>query len=149
MVKSQIDNLIPNPSFGHNLCFKYSNGMWKPILDIYVLITYQWCEELFNLMSFDLWHCSLNIQESIGIPTPKVITHLGVCGFIPSHLPTLSGAWNVTPRLHFQLAPLQALTLVASPRLELQQSPFQKICWCWRYFDLQRHILYMPKIIDT
>ncbi len=29
--------------------------------------------------------------------------HLGVWGFIPSHSPTLSGAWNVTPRLHSSL----------------------------------------------
>jgi len=31
---SQIGTLTPNPSFGHNLCFKYSNGSCKPILDI-------------------------------------------------------------------------------------------------------------------
>jgi hypothetical protein len=36
MVKSQIDNLIISPSFGHNLCFNYANGSCKPILDIYV-----------------------------------------------------------------------------------------------------------------
>jgi hypothetical protein len=34
MVGSQIGNLIPNLSFGHNLCFKYQNGSCKPILDI-------------------------------------------------------------------------------------------------------------------
>jgi hypothetical protein len=34
VVRSQIGNLIPNPSFGHNLCFKYSNGPCKFILDI-------------------------------------------------------------------------------------------------------------------
>jgi hypothetical protein len=42
---------------------------------------------------------------------------LRMCGFIPSHLPTLLGARNVTPELHFWLALLQALSLVTSPRL--------------------------------
>jgi len=32
VVKSQIGNLIPNPSFGHNLCFNYSNESCEPIL---------------------------------------------------------------------------------------------------------------------
>jgi hypothetical protein len=31
MVKNQIDTLIFGASFGHNLCFKYSNGSWKLI----------------------------------------------------------------------------------------------------------------------
>jgi hypothetical protein len=34
VVDNQIDTLTPSPSFGHNLCFKYSNGKSKPILDI-------------------------------------------------------------------------------------------------------------------
>ncbi len=34
MVESQIGSLISNPSFGHNLCFKYPNDSCKPILDI-------------------------------------------------------------------------------------------------------------------
>jgi len=37
IVGSQIDNLIFNLFFGHNLCFKYSNGWCGSILDIYVL----------------------------------------------------------------------------------------------------------------
>jgi hypothetical protein len=36
VVGNQIGNLTPNPSFGHNLCFRFSNGSCKPILDIYV-----------------------------------------------------------------------------------------------------------------
>jgi hypothetical protein len=31
VVGSQINNLTPDPSFGHNLCFKYPNGSCKPI----------------------------------------------------------------------------------------------------------------------
>jgi hypothetical protein len=34
VVESQIGSLTPGPSFGHNLCFKYSNGTCEPILDI-------------------------------------------------------------------------------------------------------------------
>jgi hypothetical protein len=80
------------------------------------------CKELFKSMCFDPFNCPLKIWESIGTLISKVGTHLGVCGFIPSHFPTLSGAWNVTPRFHFWLTPLQAFTLVASPRLRLWQS---------------------------
>jgi hypothetical protein len=41
-------------------------------------------------------------------------THLGVCGFIPSHFPTLSEAWNLTLGFHSQPTPLQVLALVAN-----------------------------------
>jgi len=37
VLESQIDNLTLDPSFRHNLCFKCPNGLWKPILDIYIL----------------------------------------------------------------------------------------------------------------
>jgi hypothetical protein len=120
VVRSQIANLIHGLYFGHNLCFKYPNGSCKPILDIYAPKHFQWYKELFNPMSFDLCDCFMKISESIGIPIPKVGTHLGVWKFIPSHFPTLSRAWNATPRLHSWLAPLQTLTLVASPRLGLR-----------------------------
>jgi hypothetical protein len=122
---NQIDILTPTPSFGHNLCFKYSNGTWEPILDIYFPIDFQWYKKFFNPMNFDLCNCSLKIQESIGTPIPKVGTHLGVCGFIPSHPPTLLRVWNVIRGLHSWPTPLQALALVASPRLGLRQYMWQ------------------------
>ncbi len=43
-------------------------------------------------MSFDPYNHSLKIWEFTGILIPKVGAHLGMCGFIPSHPPTLSGA---------------------------------------------------------
>jgi len=43
-------------------------------------------------MSFDPYNHPLEIQEFIGTPTPKVGTHLGVWGFIPSHSFALLGA---------------------------------------------------------
>jgi hypothetical protein len=121
VVEGQIANLTPNPFFGHNLCFKCPNGSCKLILNIYGTRDFQWYKELFNPMGFDPWNFSLKIWEFIGTPTPKVGAHLGVWGFIPSHSPTLMGTWDVTPRLPFWPTTLQALALVVSPRLGLQQ----------------------------
>jgi hypothetical protein len=42
-------------------------------------------------MVFDPCNRLLKIQEFIGTSTPKVGAHLRVCGFIPSHSPTLLG----------------------------------------------------------
>jgi hypothetical protein len=117
--QNQIDNLTSNFSFGHNLCFKYPNESCKPISDIYAPRTFHWYNEIFHTMSFDPCNCPL-------IPTRKVQAHLGVCGFIPSHPLTLLGAWNVTPGIHFWLAPAQALTLVVSSRLRLWHSLLHK-----------------------
>jgi len=100
VVGSQIANLIIDPSFGHILCFKYPNESCEPTLDIYVPRPFWWCKEMFNSMNFDSYNRLLKVQKSIGTLTPKVGIHLGVWGFIPSHIPTLMGAWNVTPGLH-------------------------------------------------
>jgi hypothetical protein len=56
-----LDILTPNLSFGHNLWCKYSNGSYKPILDIYVLRTFQWYKEALNPMSFGPSNRSLKI----------------------------------------------------------------------------------------
>jgi hypothetical protein len=53
MVGSQIDTLISSPFLSHNLCFKYSNGPYELILDIYVSRDFQWYKEIFNPMNFD------------------------------------------------------------------------------------------------
>jgi hypothetical protein len=60
MVGSQITNLTPDPSFDHNLCYKYSNETCKNILDLYVPRAFQWYKELFNMMNFDLCNSFLN-----------------------------------------------------------------------------------------
>jgi len=136
MVGNQIDNLILNPSFGHNLCFNYSNGSCEPILDIYVSRASQSYKELFNIMNFNSWHCFLKIWESIGSPTPEVGAHLEVCEFVPSHFPTLLKTWNVTPGLHSQPALLHALTMVMSSRLRL---------WHYKSMILNNKILVLWK----
>jgi hypothetical protein len=110
VVWSQIGSLTLNPSFGHNLCFKHSNGSCKPILDVYVSKKIQWYKEIFNSMNLDPWNTSLKIQDSIGIPTPKVRIHLGTCGFIPSHSQECKcDSW------------VALSTLVVSPRLGMWQ----------------------------
>jgi len=124
MVGSQIGSLTFGPSLGHNLCFKNPNVSYEPILNIYVSKVFPWYNEFFDPMSFDPWMRSLKIWKSTGTLTPKVGMHLGVCGFIPSHFLPLSGEWNVTHGLHFQLPPLQALTLVANSRLRSRQKKF-------------------------
>ncbi len=121
MVVSQIIDLIPDPSFGHNVCFKYPNGSCKHILNIYILKTFEWYKELFNPMSVNLYNLLLKIWESIGTPTVKIRAHLVVWGFIPSLLPALLKTWNVTLKLHFWPTPLQAFALVTSPILGLWQ----------------------------
>jgi hypothetical protein len=78
-------------------------------------------------MSFVLYNRPLKIWKSIGTPTPKVGAHLRIWGFISSHSPVLLQVWNVTFGLHSWPAPLQALALVVSPKLGLQQQPKQVI----------------------
>jgi hypothetical protein len=118
MVESEIDNLTPDPSFGHKLCFKCPNG-GKPTLDIYVPRAFQWYKDLLNPIGFDPCNYFLKIWESIGTLTPKMGAHLGVWGFIPSHFFALPRTWNVTPKLHTWPAASQALALVLNPRLRL------------------------------
>ncbi len=119
VVRNQIADLTPSSSFDHNLCFRCPNESCKPILNIYVPRSFQWCNYL-NPMRFDPYNCSLNIRESIKIQTLKVRVPLGVWRFIPSHSFALTGAWNVTLRLRSWPALLQALPLVANPRLGLR-----------------------------
>jgi len=127
MVKSQIANLISGPFFDHNLCVKCPNESCEPILNIYVPRAFQWYKELFNRMGFNPCNCSMKIRESTETPTPKVGTHLGVWGFIPSHSLTLPGTWSVSPRLPSWPTPSQTLALVASLRLRLRQLLFFKM----------------------
>jgi len=122
VVENQIANLTPDTSFGNNLCFKCPNGSCQPTLDIYILGAFQWYKELFNPTGLASWNYSLNVWVSIGTPTPKVGVHLGVWGFIPSHFPTFSRTWDATHWLPSWPTPLQALALLASPKLRLWQN---------------------------
>jgi len=125
VVGNQIVNLTPDPFFGHNLCFRCPNEWYEPILKIYVLINFQWYEELFKPLGFDPCNHSLNIQESMGTPTPNMGVHLGVWGFIPSHSFALPGHENTTIGLSLGSHPCKPFALVASPRLRLRHSNSQ------------------------
>jgi len=114
---------VTSLSFGHNLCLKCPNGSCKPILDIYIPRAFQWYKKIYNLIVFDPWNYSL-----------KMGVHSGMWRFIPLHSPTLPGTWDVTFGLPSWLAPLQALALVANPRLGLQQ-PFCTKSACFMYLQ--------------
>ncbi len=111
--------MIPDLSFGHNLCFNNQNGSCKPVLDIYVSRSFQCYKFFFNPMSFDPCNLPLKNHESIGSPTPKMGGHLGVWGFIPS-LSYTFGSIKCDSWAHSWPTHLQALALVTSPRLGLR-----------------------------
>jgi hypothetical protein len=137
MVGSQIANLTPDHSFGHNLCFRCPNEQCEPILDIHVPRAFQCYKEWYKPLSFDPWHCSLKFHESTGTTSPKVGVVLGVWGFTPSHFPTLPGVCDVTPGFSLGLYPCNPFALVASrkPRLrhlgylQCQKYPKRKTTW--------------------
>jgi hypothetical protein len=83
VVGGQIANLTPGLSFGHNLCFRCSNGQCKPILDIYIPKYFHWYKELFKTLNFDPCNCPLKIWKSTGTPTPQNETPLGCEGSFP------------------------------------------------------------------
>jgi hypothetical protein len=105
--------------FDHNLCFRCPNGSCEPILDIYILITFQWYKKLFKLMGFDSYNRPLKIRDSIGTPIPKMGVHLGVWGFMPSHSFALLGALDVTPRLSFWPATFANPCLSHEPKVKV------------------------------
>jgi len=123
LVGSQIANLTPGPSFGHDLCFRCPNEQWEIILDIYVLRTFQWYKERHKMLSFDPSSRSLKFWESTRTPSPKVGVALGVWGFTPSHFLTLPRVCDVTPGLPLGLDLCNPFALVASPKLGLRHSP--------------------------
>ncbi len=100
VVGSQTANFTPGLSFGHNLCYKCSNGQCEPILDIYASISFWWYKELYKAMSFDPCNHALKIWESIqnsnsqhGSSLGSVRVHaftlfalLGVCDGTPGFL---------------------------------------------------------------
>jgi len=126
LVGNQTGSLTPDPSFGHNLCFKCSNEQCEPILGIYVPRAFQWYKELHKPLSFDPSNWSLKFRESTGTPSPKVGVALGVWRLIPSHSPTLPGVSNMTPGLPLGPHPCNLFALVASPKLGLRHMNFLK-----------------------
>ncbi len=86
LVRNQTANLTPDPSFGHNLCFRCPNGQYKPILNIYIPRAFQWYKEHLKPLRFDPCNCPLKIRKSTGTPTPKVELPRGCEGSFPHTL---------------------------------------------------------------
>jgi hypothetical protein len=91
VVGSQTDNLTPDLSFYHNLCYRCSNGSCKAIFDIYTSITFQWYER-FKARCFDLCNWTLKFQKSWR--TPK--SPFRECECHP-HTPPKMGLQHVDP----------------------------------------------------
>jgi hypothetical protein len=104
VVGNQTTNLTPGISFGHNLCFKGSNGSCEPILDMYISIFFQWYKELFNPLSFDPSNYPLKIWESTETPNSQ------------------SGSSFGSVRVH-------SLTLSFTPGLPLGPQPCKPLPW--------------------
>jgi hypothetical protein len=84
-----LPTLIPDLSFCHNLCCRCRNESCKPILNIYISISFWWYKELLNARCFNFFRRSLKVWESTRTPTPKMGVHLGVWVFMLtlSHTP--------------------------------------------------------------
>jgi hypothetical protein len=104
VVESQIANLTPSFSFGHNLCFRCPNGSWEPILDIYLSIAFQWYKEILNPLCFNPNNCPLKIWESTGT------------------LNSQSGSSLGSVKVH-------SLTLSFTPGLPLGPQPCKPLLW--------------------
>jgi hypothetical protein len=72
VVGSQTTNLTPGLSFGHNLCLRYPNGRYKPILNIYTSIAFS--NDINNssrrgvlTLAIVLWR----FGSPLGTPPPK------------------------------------------------------------------------------
>jgi hypothetical protein len=120
MVRSQIANLTPSLSFGHNLCFKCPNGSCKPVLDIYVSIAFQWYEELFEPLCFDPCNHFWTFGSPPGLQLPTWEFTLECEGSFPHTLLHSQGHENATLRLNLGSHPCKPFVLVANRRLGLR-----------------------------
>jgi hypothetical protein len=75
LVGSQTDNLTPDPSFGHNLCFRCPNEQCEPILDIYIPRAFQWYKKMSQ--AIDFWSLKL-LFEILGLHRDS-ISQSGSC----------------------------------------------------------------------
>jgi hypothetical protein len=111
MVESQIGLF-----FYHNLCFRCPNWSWKPILDIYVSISFQWYKKLFELIGFDPYNYALKIWDSIWDSNSHNGSSLGSVRVHSLTLLALSGACEVTHGLSSWPTTLQPPCLGYEPK---------------------------------
>jgi hypothetical protein len=72
MVGSQIARLTPDPSFAHNLGYRYPNGQCEAIFDIYAS------------KPFEVFWALLSNPKHSGVPEDSKSPTLGVLGFTPT-----------------------------------------------------------------
>jgi hypothetical protein len=82
VVRSQIANLTPGPSFAHNLGYRCPNDQCEAIFYIYASRPFQWHQEHLNARCFRPCCRTLNIRESRRTPNPQ----LWKCWASPPHL---------------------------------------------------------------
>jgi len=68
VVGSQIANLIPGPSFNHNLCYRCPNGSCEAIFDICTSRPFQYYKKHLKERCFDLCNGALKLWESQRTP---------------------------------------------------------------------------------
>jgi hypothetical protein len=78
-----------------------SNESWKLILNIYVLIAFQWYKDIFKLISFDSYNCALKIWESIWNSDSHNESSLESVKVHSLRLLALPRTCEVSPRLPF------------------------------------------------
>jgi hypothetical protein len=118
VVNSQIANLTPGLSFGHNLCFSCPNGSCEPTLNIYVPRAFQWYKSFLIHWILTLviafWkleiHWDSNSQNGSSLGIVRVHSLTLFCTPRSMKCDSQTQSWP---------APLQTLALVASPRLGL------------------------------
>jgi hypothetical protein len=94
VVGSQIGNLIPDPSFAHNLGCRCPNRQCEGILDIYTSRPFQWHIKQLKARCFDLPNCLLSFWESWRTPN----SHFWECESHPHTWPNVGV--RHTPSLH-------------------------------------------------
>jgi hypothetical protein len=117
MVASQTANLTLGLSFGHNLCLRCPNGPCKPILNIYVSISFQWYKGLFELMGLDPYNCALKIRESIWVSQPHFRRSVRVKPTLPK-----VGSWSLSGLPKTQSSSLG----VKTPRMAVFYIPLKR-----------------------
>ncbi len=116
LVGSQIANLTPSLSFGHNLCCRCSNRQGEPILDMYSSIAFQWYKELLKAMGFDPCNHALKVRESIWDSNSQHGSSLGSVRVHSLTLFALPGACEMTPRCPSWPATFQPPCLGCEPK---------------------------------
>ncbi len=83
VVRSQITNLTPIPSFAHNLGYRCSNDQCEAIFYIYTSRLFKWHQEHLNARCFGPCCRALNIRQSRRTPNPHFFSK---CWASPPHL---------------------------------------------------------------